>query len=254
MKKNIKTFTICACVSVISVLLGYTILAWSEPISMAPNGNVAAPVNTGDVSQTKAGGFNILGNLGIGAAAPVGNGKVCLNGQCCSTWKECAALGDCVFCVLKTCAGLGKNCGTIADDGCGGTLNCGNCAANQTCTNNVCVNNCVPQGCNGRCGAVSDGCGGTLDCGACYCPPVPASACDTNEQGDVCGARTNWCGSLIDCGGCPSGQYCSGMCVPCMIDKSCGGDGCLALGCVHPGGTYFWRCPCSNPTCLPPGC
>jgi hypothetical protein len=35
-------------------------------------------------------------------------------------------------CTPTTCAAQGKNCGTIAN-GCGGTLNCGACAAPQTC-------------------------------------------------------------------------------------------------------------------------
>ena len=166
MKIIAKNFIVAACALVVSLGLCFVIMAWSEPGAMPPEGNISAPINTEVISQTKSGGLNILGNIGIGVPAPAGNGKICLNGECVSTWKEFVTVGAKSTCVLKTCAGLGKNCGTVSD-GCGGTLNCGNCAANQTCTANVCVNNCVP-GCNGRCGYVVDGCSGNdIYCGVC---------------------------------------------------------------------------------------
>ena len=49
---------------VFSVIVGYVVLAWSEPGSSAPSGNVAAPVNTGSTAQGR------LGNLGIGITSP----------------------------------------------------------------------------------------------------------------------------------------------------------------------------------------
>lgn len=72
-------------------------------------------------------------------------------------------------CTPTTCAAQGKNCGSIPD-GCGGTLNCGTCGSNQTCTSNVCVASCTPTTCaaqNRQCGTIPDGCGGTLTCGTC---------------------------------------------------------------------------------------
>lgn len=41
-------------------------------------------------------------------------------------------------CLPVSCASLGKNCGSLPD-GCGGTLNCGNCFFPMQCQNNVCV-------------------------------------------------------------------------------------------------------------------
>jgi len=39
----------------ISLFVGCAVLAWTEPSSLAPSGNVAAPINTGSTSQTKIG-------------------------------------------------------------------------------------------------------------------------------------------------------------------------------------------------------
>ena len=41
-------------------------------------------------------------------------------------------------CSPYTCAGLGYNCGTWSDN-CGGTIDCGTCASDYTCTSGVCV-------------------------------------------------------------------------------------------------------------------
>jgi len=72
-------------------------------------------------------------------------------------------------CTPTTCAAQGKNCGSVGN-GCGGTLNCGTCAAGQTCNaSNVCQS-CTPTTCAAQgknCGSISDGCGGTLSCGTC---------------------------------------------------------------------------------------
>lgn len=45
-------------------------------------------------------------------------------------------------CVPANCAALDYNCG-IASDGCGGTLNCGTCANNNTCLSNKCTGTCA---------------------------------------------------------------------------------------------------------------
>ncbi|MFA5029131.1 MAG: right-handed parallel beta-helix repeat-containing protein [Patescibacteria group bacterium] len=70
-------------------------------------------------------------------------GKVCGDNGCggscgsCQTGQVCTS-GSCVAaCVPKTCAQLGKNCGSQSD-GCGNNLNCGTCTAAQTCTSGVC--------------------------------------------------------------------------------------------------------------------
>ncbi|MET0410591.1 MAG: hypothetical protein ABW217_04820, partial [Polyangiaceae bacterium] len=145
-------------------------------------------------------------------------------------------------CEPTTCAAQDKNCGLIVD-GCGSTIDCGSCSAEQTCglvDANVCTSPadvCVPQSaedaCAGKqCGLESDGCGHTVDCGTCPsgqgCGIQEAFQCDVIVGGSVtdcaariescadagarCGIIGNGCGGTIDCtaelGACPGGQLC----------------------------------------------
>ena len=97
-------------------------------------------------------------------------------------------------CVPTTCAAEAKNCGTI-DDGCGGRLVCGSCAAPLSCggggVDNVCGRmgaDCVPTTCaaEGRtCGTIDDGCGGRLSCGSCSAPQT----CGGGGIAGECGPR-----------------------------------------------------------------
>ena len=72
-------------VATLGIILGLSIQfakAWTEPTAIAPNGNVGAPINTGDNSQYKAGALGIGkvlhgysnavfdGNVGIGTTSP----------------------------------------------------------------------------------------------------------------------------------------------------------------------------------------
>jgi hypothetical protein len=93
----------------------------------------------------------------------------CGNGECCTP---------------TTCAKQGKTCGALAD-GCGGTLQCGSCAAPQTCgggnpgTPGVC--GCTKATCAaGECGRRADGCGGTLTC----IPATDGNTCWVLAGGD----------------------------------------------------------------------
>ena len=90
----------------------------------------------------------------------------------CSPPEICGGSGipNVCGCTPTTCVVQGKDCGTIAD-GCGGTLDCGNCIVPNTCGGgsiaNVCgctVTTCAAQGVT--CGTIPDGCNGTLNCGA----------------------------------------------------------------------------------------
>ena len=82
-------------------------------------------------------------------------------------------------CQPTTCVKEGKNCGQIPN-GCGGTLQCGDCPQGESCgaggQSNVCgAGTCTPKTCEEQgltCGQGSDGCGKTLDCGSCeVCAP-----------------------------------------------------------------------------------
>ncbi|HHD92512.1 MAG TPA: hypothetical protein ENL06_02735 [Candidatus Portnoybacteria bacterium] len=44
--------------------------AWNAPTQSPPNGNISAPLNVGATTQTKAGGLNISGKVGIGTTNP----------------------------------------------------------------------------------------------------------------------------------------------------------------------------------------
>jgi hypothetical protein len=81
-------------VATLGIILGLSIQftkAWTEPTAIAPNGNVGAPINTGDNSQYKAGALGIGkvlhgysnavfdGNVGIGTTSPEGYAKLDVN-------------------------------------------------------------------------------------------------------------------------------------------------------------------------------
>lgn len=55
---------------VLLFLVSFYLFAWEEPISPLPGDNVPSPLNVGAETQTKEGGLNILGNVGIGKATP----------------------------------------------------------------------------------------------------------------------------------------------------------------------------------------
>src|SRR5205823_1275704 len=113
------------------------------------------------------------------------------------------------------CPSLGQKCGVVSD-GCGGMLDCGNCAAPATCggggVTTAC--GCMPTSCVAQgftCGLAPDGCGSTLNCG-------PTSIC---KNGTTCGGggtSPNKCGM----GPCMRFNNCS------QLGKDCGivSDGC----------------------------
>jgi hypothetical protein len=111
--------------------------------------------------------------------------------------EAAAPLPDDVDCRPTTCALEQKECGTIVD-GCGGTLECGSCAAGETCGAggaNVCgLGTCTPTTCAAElkeCGGISDGCAGTLECGACAAPEF----CGGSGEKNVCGVDALAAGS-----------------------------------------------------------
>lgn len=74
----------------------------------------------------------------------------------------------------------------------------------------------------GVCGDLADGCGGSIDCGDCQggqvcgsttasvCGPAPActTATTCNGQKAHCGTVPDGCGGILDCGTCPNGKPC----------------------------------------------
>ena len=123
----------------------------------------------------------------------------------------------------------GKYCGSVGD-GCGRAMDCGGCAAGQTCSaSGLCVvSNCVPLTCNVGtsrfCGTIGDGCGGMLDCGGCQAPATCAGrgtpgvcgdpnckpiTCMPAGGGQYCGVVGDGCGGTLSCSApCPNGMTC----------------------------------------------
>lgn len=58
-----------------------------------------------------------------------------------SAFKPASTLSTRTVCIPKTCATLGKNCGSVSD-GCGGTLTCGTCSGFETCGGGSVANVC----------------------------------------------------------------------------------------------------------------
>ena len=156
----------------------------------------------------------------------------CSDGQVCGTGSQqgqCLPV-DAVCTSATSCVAEAVECGVIAD-GCGGTIDCGQCGPGQTCgtggDSGSCIDvDCDPRSCaelGAECGAMPDGCGGILDCGDCgadqYCGTgadhgtclevdcSPKSCADFDSGGD-CGPHADGCGGVVDCGFCPDGQEC----------------------------------------------
>lgn len=100
----------------------------------------------------------------------------CLNGETIRRYRRKqkkllamgATLGKCGSCVPTTCAALGIICGP-ADNGCGGTLQCGACDLDLTCCAGQCVN---LESDEDNCGTCGNVCIGQAPCevGECQIP------------------------------------------------------------------------------------
>jgi len=129
-------------------------------------------------------------------------------------------------CTAVDCNSVGAQCGQIAD-GCGGTVDCGQCGLGQVCTGTpgqCTIPSCTPLTCaqiGSTCGPQSDGCGSTITCGVCgnseicsgdgttnSCQPSPCTPTSCAAQAAQCGAIADGCGGVLQCGDCPTGQTC----------------------------------------------
>ncbi len=160
-------------------------------------------------------------------------------------------------CSPSTCADQGIECGA-ATDGCGNVLDCGGCAAGETCGGGGVPGKCGSATCTPKtcpqlgweCGSTGDGCGNVLSCGDCQaaatcggggvpgqCGQVTCTPKTCGDQGIACGQAGDGCGGVLSCGDCTSPETCGGgtpgvcgvlTCTPSDCGTRCGkqGDGC----------------------------
>jgi hypothetical protein len=196
----------------------------------------------------------------------------CADGQLCGGggYSKCGApavtdsgtTGDGGMCVSETCTTLGYDCGWTGD-GCGNAINCGTCAAGQSCglggyskcgggaintdgsTSTCTAKTCADLGYT--CGVAADGCGGILNCGTCtnpqFCGGGGFDVCGGNngltadggisctpttcsQLGFTCGIAADGCGGVLTCGTCNNPEYCGGG----GYDKCGGSNGLTADG------------------------
>jgi len=83
-----KSLALILGVLTMSFLVGYLAFAWTGPTASPPEGNVPAPLNVGNVAQTKVGGLILntggaptglivqYGNVGIGTGTAIPGAKL----------------------------------------------------------------------------------------------------------------------------------------------------------------------------------
>lgn len=84
-----KTIALSLGVLCLSLVIGIIVFAWQEPTLAPPGGNVATPLNTSNVGQSKAGGL-ILNTGGAEKGLIIDKGKICLGSDCRGSWIEVA--------------------------------------------------------------------------------------------------------------------------------------------------------------------
>lgn len=128
------------------------------------------PVLQGDAADARRRGKG-QGSQGVSAEHFRHKKKwYCLNGESIRRYRrkqesllaQGATTGKC-NCIPTTCDALGIICGP-ADDGCGGTLQCGDCDTDLTCCTGQCVNLLTDVD---NCGACSNVCNPAPPTGAC---------------------------------------------------------------------------------------
>jgi len=85
----VKTLPLCVGVFVLSTIIGYAVLAWTEPDKTPPENNIAAPINTSINDQTKLGGLNVQGTFCVGNPASC---KIAVKPTACGTGQYVVAI------------------------------------------------------------------------------------------------------------------------------------------------------------------
>jgi hypothetical protein len=221
---------------------------WGAGLVVSVVAAACAAGNNNSTSTGQSGGAGTGGNHGSGGNATSSSSGASAGGAGVGGSTISLDAGDDGACpTAVSCAEAGANCGPISD-GCGGILQCGDCATGESCggggTPSVCGKPpCQGQTCAGQniaCGPAGDGCGNTLDCGTCTAPDT----CGGGGPG-VCG-HTSMCtpktcaGLGVNCG--PAGDGCGNQlaCGACSAPQTCGGGGTPSV--------------CGTPPCTPKTC
>ena len=250
---------------------------------MLPDGGMVCTPKT-SCGKDDAGVQENCGFMGDGCGGPVINCGTCTDPQFCGGggFNVCGGNNGLLPdggspCTPTDCNTLGYDCG-YAGDGCGHSLQCGNCTSPQYCGGggfNKCGGNngmmpdggglCTPTSCavlGYTCGFAADGCGNTLMCGSGSCPspqfcggggfnkcggntglaPDGAVPCTpltcTNYAAGTCGAQPDGCGGV------------TANCGTCVAPQTCGGGGtpsrCGGNTGLGPDGSVL----CTPTTCL----
>lgn len=129
-----------------------------------------------------------------------------------------------------TCAAVGLQCGEYTNS-CGKKVTCNSCKTSEKCENNKCVCYPKTECDDSICGVASDGCGGTIQCGDCKhpgqeCNELGKCICVNRttciSAGKECGAFDDGCGGNLSCGTCYGESYCvDNMCHKCGHIRTC---------------------------------
>ncbi len=152
-----------------------------------------------------------------------GNPRTVSNCGPCNAGEQCNN-NQCV-CPIPSCPNA-SSCGTISN-ACGGSVDCGGCAPDETCNgNNQCV--CPSPVCGtsaGECGTISNACGGMTNCGSCSGANESCAnnicVCIAESDQTLCDQQLSSCGTInvtdscgmartINCGTCRFNEVCQG--------------------------------------------
>lgn len=157
-----------------------------------------------------------------------------------------------------TCQSINAECGTIKDDGCGNSVDCGdNCNLPFTCGGGESQFKCgcTPKTCielQKNCDTTDDGCGGIINCGNCD-PEIYQTACGTprfdplnpnhllNAQPNVCGGGCGYFGESL---GCPNDHPYQWNCIAIKSDQAppINGNCLITTDSTGTGSGYSWCC------------